>query len=121
MLRDTSVTIRPLETVLTGSIGPELSLLGNQEGSVTHVVDGVSKVWSCNTLPVCWVMGCCWFRAHWQFNRFFAGSSCPREGGKVLSPEGVLIAGRLSVIHRAGSEVQPWSEGQTIRKTQESS
>ena len=35
----------------------------------------------------------------------------------VLSPEGVLIAGRLSGIHQAGGEVQPWSEGQTFFKT----
>ena len=34
-----------------------------------------------------------------------------------MSPEGVLIARRLSGIHRAGSEVQPWSEGKTIFKT----
>ena len=29
----------------------------NPEGLVTHVVDGVLKVWYCNTPPVCWVMG----------------------------------------------------------------
>ena len=51
------LTVRPLESVLPGSNGPELSLLGNWEGSVTHVVDGVLKVWSCDTPPVCWVMG----------------------------------------------------------------
>ena len=32
-------------------------LLGNREGSVTHLVDGVLKAWYCNTPPVCWVMG----------------------------------------------------------------
>ena len=101
-LRDTScgheLTIRPLESVLLGCIGLELSLLGNPEGSVTHVVDGVLKVSYCNTPPVCWVMG--------VIDSGLTGSSTVslrvrpvlgKEGG-LLCPEGVFIAGRLSGI-----------------------
>ena len=87
---------------------------GDPEGSVTLVVDGVLKVWYFYLPLVCWVMG--------VIGSGRTGSSTVSSGvrpvlgkkGGFLCPEGVLIAGRPSDIHRAGSEVQPWSEGKTI-------
>ena len=89
---------------MPGCIGPELSLLGNPEGSVTHVVDGVLKVWYCDTPPVCWVMG--------VIDSGLTGSSTVslrvrpvlgKEG--FCAPKASLSQDGSQAFHWAGSEV----------------